>query len=113
MALSDAVLSVIPEAYRRDFIVLGIGLAIGSGWWHFETRIDTAYAAAKETPQMQSKIDTLEGQSATNQSNILAIKTELDNLTVHLIGTVPPPTAPPVATIPPRATAAKPKPGGL
>lgn len=102
MGISDSILSVLPDAYRRDFIVLGIGMALGSAWWHFESRIDTAYAAAQQTPEIQHQQATQAAQIATIQSTATATKAEVDELVSALLQRAPLPTATPVPTRPTR-----------
>jgi hypothetical protein len=112
--VTDLVIGLVPQKYRRDVTVAILAAALGISGYSIvhrfavvEAEAATAQATADQVKQqqqqllqMKQQIDLLSAQSATNQSNTISSKHELDEIFNKLTGKAPTSTAPAVPTSP-------------
>ena len=74
MGLVDLVLSVVPEKFRRDVLVLSLGATLATAWFTLDARVAQAEDAAKPVADVQARIVTMEKRQAVVEEKINGIQ---------------------------------------
>ena len=56
----ESILSIVPQTYRRDVMVLVCGATMATGWFMFDARVLSAEALAAPVAAVQSKVAKIE-----------------------------------------------------
>ena len=68
--LVESLLSVVPQTYRRDVMVLVCGATMATGWFMFDARVTAAENLAKPVADVQARMVQMEKKQAVTDAKV-------------------------------------------